>query len=360
MKVGIFDPYLDDIGGGEKYMMSIAEYLSNKHKVVIFWDSKEDLERIHEQFSLDLSRCEVGANIFSKSYGLFKRLFETRKFDAIIFLSDGSIPFVLSKRLYLHIQQPLSGMGDNSFKFKFKLSRISRILFNSEYSKSFVDPRIAERGVILYPPVGLNPKKVKKENIILHVGRFRVRNVGATDYKKQDVMVAAFKKMVDRGDFRDWKFILAVGVHDEDKEEFRKIQESTKGYPIEFLVNLNNKKLWDVYSRAKLYWHASGYGEDLKAHPEYAEHFGISTVEAMGGGAVPIVINAGGQREIVQNGKNGFLWDTIDELMEKTNELVRNNKLWEKMSNEAKIRSTVFSNERFCKKLDAILLYNEA
>lgn len=355
MKVGIFDPYLDDIGGGERYMMSIAEYLSTKHQVVIFWDRKSDVEKIHEQFSLDLSRCEVKTNIFSKSYGLFKRILETWVYDAIIFLSDGSIPFVLSKRLYLHIQQPLSNMDDKSFKFKLKLSRVSKIFFNSEYSKSFVDSSIAQRGVVLYPSVPLHAKEVKKENIILHVGRFRARNVGATNYKKQDVMVATFKKMVDRG-LKDWKFILAVGVHDEDKEEFNKIQESANGYPIEFLENVNNKKLWDVYSKAKLYWHASGYGEDLKKHPEYAEHFGISTVEAMGGGAVPVVINAGGQREIVKDGKNGLLWDTTNELMEKTNELVRNSKLWEKMSNEAAIRAKIFSKERFCKELDTILL----
>ena len=160
--------------------------------------------------------------------------------------------------------------------------------------------------------------------------------------------------MVDQG-LKDWKFILFVGVHDEDKENSNKMQKRAKGYPIEFLVNLNNKKLWDVYSKAKLYWHASGYGEDLKAHPEYAEHFGISTVEAMGAGAVPIVINTGGQKEIVQNGKNGFLWDTTNELMEKTNILTRNNKLWEKMSDESTIRAKIFSKERFCKELDVIL-----
>ena len=354
MKVGIFDPYLDDIGGGERYMMSIAEYLSTKHQVVIFWDRKSDIEKISRQFSLDLSRCEVKANIFSKSYGLFKRILKTRRYDAIIFLSDGSIPFVLSKRLYLHIQQPLSNMDDKSFKFKFKLSRVSKIFFNSEYSKSFIDPSIAQRGVVLYPSVSLNPKKVKKENFILHVGRFRVRNVGATDYKKQDVMIAVFKKMVDQG-LKDWKFTIAVGLHDEDKEEFQKMQQMAKGYPIEFLVNLNNKKLWEVYSKAKLYWHASGYNEDLKAHPEYAEHFGISTVEAMGAGAVPVVINTGGQKEIVQNGKNGFLWDTTNELMEKTNTIARDNKLWEKMSDEAAIRAKIFNKERFCKELDTIL-----
>jgi glycosyltransferase involved in cell wall biosynthesis len=45
-------------------------------------------------------------------------------------------------------------------------------------------------------------------------------------------------------------------------------------------------------------------------------------VEAMAAGAVPIVYNAGGHREIVKNGENGFLWGSIHELIKKTSELI--------------------------------------
>ena len=44
MRIGVFDPYLDDLGGGEKYMMSVASCLSKKHDVTVFWDRKEDFE----------------------------------------------------------------------------------------------------------------------------------------------------------------------------------------------------------------------------------------------------------------------------------------------------------------------------
>ena len=39
MKIGVYDPYLDDVGGGEKYMLTTAECLSNDHDVTIFWDN---------------------------------------------------------------------------------------------------------------------------------------------------------------------------------------------------------------------------------------------------------------------------------------------------------------------------------
>ena len=104
MRVGIYDPYLDDLGGGEKYMMKIAECLSREHEVIVFWDQKEDIEELVERFSMDLSKIKLSKNIFAKRVNILERLFATAKFDVIIVLSDGSIPSVLSRKLFLHFQ----------------------------------------------------------------------------------------------------------------------------------------------------------------------------------------------------------------------------------------------------------------
>ena len=42
---------------------------------------------------------------------------------------------------------------------------------------------------------------------------------------------------------------------------------------------------------------------------------------------MPVVIDAGGQKEIVEKGKCGFLWNSINELIEKTSKLMENEKL---------------------------------
>lgn len=356
MRIGIFDPYLDDLGGGEKYMISIASCLSKEHDVIIFWNNKEDLEKLQKRFFIALSGIKLASNIFSKSVSLPKRLLETSKFDVIIILSDGSIPLSLSKKLFIHIQQPLS-VPINSLATKIKLSRINAFFYNSKYTKSFINQTIKNKNFVIYPPVELFPKEVKKENIILNVGRLRVRNVKSGelfDYKKQTALIEAFKEMVRQG-LKEWKLVLAISVRDEDKDFFDSIKTKAMNFPIEFLVNKNNKELWEVYNKASIYWHASGFGEDLEKHPEYAEHFGISTVEAMGGGAVPVVINAGGQKEIVEDGVNGYLWDTWEALKEKTLRLVKDDKLWEKMSNEAKKRAEFFAGNRFCKEISDLL-----
>lgn len=356
MRIGVFDPYLDDLGGGEKYMMTAASLLSEKHDVTVFWDNKKDIDLLTERFSLKLDKVKIEKNIFSSKVNLFERVYVSKKYDALIVLIDGSIPFVLSKKLFLHIQQPLAPANTSSWKHKLKLSRINKVFYNSKFTKSFNDklfPRV--KSTVIYPPVSFLYKKSVKENIILHVGRFRVININNDDYKKQQIMVDVFKKMVDEG-LNNWKFVLAASVNDEKDPKFKEMLGSASKYPVEFLINKNNKELWNYYNKAAIYWHASGYGENLKTHPEYAEHFGISTVEAMGAGAVPVVINEGGQREIVVDNVNGFLWNNLDELSKKTKQLMNDNNLLKKLSNSAIQRASDFSTEKFAKALEDLLV----
>jgi len=352
MKIGIYDPYLDDLGGGEKYMMTIAQVLSGSHDVSVFWDNNSDVNELLKRFSLDLTKVKIVNNIFSGKIGFLEKIKQSSKYDAIIFLSDGSIPFTLAKKLFLHLQQPLVHINPNSLKNKIKLSRVTAIFCNSKFTLSFNEKRLSGvKSLVVYPPVTINKKEVKKEKIVLHVGRFRVRNVDLSDYKKQNVMIDVFKQMVDKKMIKDWKFILAVSFKKEDEERFSLLRNAAKGYPITFFVNKSNDELWDIYNKAKIYWHASGFGEDLEKHPEYAEHFGISTVEAMGAGCVPVVINSGGQREIVTDKENGFLWNSIDELQDITEKLMQDNALWSKISAKAKTRSNDFSYDQFRKQI---------
>src|SRR5258708_32677103 len=107
MRVGVFDPYLDDLGGGEKYMMMLAICLSKRHDVTIFWDNEDDITAFKKRFGLSLEKIKIQKNIFSLRISFLEKAAAIQKYDAFIILSDGSIPFVFPKKLYLHIQQPL-------------------------------------------------------------------------------------------------------------------------------------------------------------------------------------------------------------------------------------------------------------
>lgn len=348
MKIGIYDPYLDDHGGGEKYMMTIAACLSTDHAVTVFWDNTSDIEIIAKRFNLNLDKVTLKKNIFAKNISILERFTATNNYDSLIILSDGSIPLTLSKKLYLTVQQPLPATLKKSLIRDFKVSRVTKVFYNSQFTRDkniglFPESKIE----VIYPPVTPISADVKKENIILHVGRYRRASGLAGDFKKQNIMLQVFIEMVDKG-LKDWKFIIAAGVKGEDSHSFAQLKQKAINYPVTFMENISNKELISLYAKAKIYWHASGYDEDLEKNPELAEHFGISTVEAMSAGVVPIVINAGGQREIVTDGKNGLVWDSLEDLQKKTIKVMNDAELWNTLSKEARRRSADFSPEVYC------------
>jgi glycosyltransferase involved in cell wall biosynthesis len=138
-----------------------------------------------------------------------------------------------------------------------------------------------------------------------------------------------------------------------------KVRAEAEGYPVFFHFDAPFEVLQQLYGQAKIYWHASGYGENVNRRPDRFEHFGISTVEAMAAGCVPVVIGKGGQKEIVINHETGFLWETLEELMDYTEQLARNPTLWAKMSQAALQRAQDFSKEVFASRVYELMLIAE-
>lgn len=354
MKVGIFSPYLDTLTGGEKYIFTAASCLSREHQVTIFWDDPSILDKAAEKFNLDLSKVKVIPNLFSSNTGLISRLMHTMTYDRIFYLSDGSIPIVLSK-LIIHFQFPVERLNTNSFLFLFKKSRISKIVCNSYFTKQFIDRKFNINSYVLYPPStqGDVMKEIKKDNLILTVGRFSILPNG-TDFKKLEFLVSAFKKFQKKR-LKGWKMAIVTSVNKDQEENFLKFEKQIKSSHISVYKNPGFDSISSLYKRSKIYWHAAGFGEDLQKFPERAEHFGISTVEAMSYGSIPIVIKAGGQIEIVKDNENGFLWDTEVELIEKTHKIAVDKELQEKLSSEAISASANFSETRFCEELNHLI-----
>jgi len=358
MKIGIFDPYLDTLSGGEKYMLSIAMSLSKDNDVRIFWDDesvKEIVDRAAARFGYDLSSITFVPSLFTNKVSFMMRYEATREYDLIILLSDGSIPIV-GCPLILHFQSPMNWVKGKNIKNQLKLTRVKNIIVNSQFTKDHIDKTFSKKSIVLYPPVSIQKKydPKKKKNRILNVGRFGINQAGSS-FKKQDILADTFLKMCDAG-LTDWKLIFVMSMMDKDKEAFEKFKEKYKGYPISFLVNPSNSDLWDEYENASIYWHASGFGEDLTKHPDRAEHFGISTVEAMGAGAVPVVVAAGGQKEIIKDDLNGRLWSSVNELQTQTLALIEDKSYRERLAEQGVQDAKVFSMERFSKQINELVV----
>ena len=95
--------------------------------------------------------------------------------------------------------------------------------------------------------------------------------------------------------------------------------------------------------------------EDEFLHPERMEHFGIATVEASAAGAVPVVIERGGQKEIVTHNKNGLLWSTKTQLLTETLNLIKNKGRIKQLRENAINNSRRFTVEKFLRQYEEII-----
>lgn len=338
-------------------MLTAALCLSKSHEVTLFWDVDQRsviVNKAKHRFNLDLSSLRISPSVFRKEVNFFERLKTTKKYDALIYLSDGSIPLVACS-LIIHFQSPMNWLNGKTLKNRLKLHLVKEIICNSSFTKSHIDTTLGVASKIVYPPVTIqgsfDPKK--KKNVILNVGRFGINHAGSS-YKKQNILADAFASMVKKG-LKDWQLIFVMSVLEKDQDAVARFQKNYEGLPITYIINPDNDSLWDQYRQASIYWHAAGFGEDIALHPDRAEHFGISTVEAMGVGAVPIVFNAGGQKEIVQNNENGKLWNTPSELTLFTQELIHDTKTLMKLAENGVLAAKRFSRERFCSEIEGLI-----
>ncbi|MCJ7829508.1 glycosyltransferase, partial [Patescibacteria group bacterium] len=254
----------------------------------------------------------------------------------------------------LHFQVPFHSVDGRKLLNRIKLRRINYIVCNSFFTKKFIDQEYGVNSIVLYPPVLVDLfKPLAKENIIISVGRF----TDLLHNKRQDVLINEFKRMVksNLSEFiKGWKLILA-GSDQEGKDLVTKLRKMATGYPIEIITNPRFNDLKRFYGQAKIFWTAAGYGFDEEKQPEKVEHFGITTVEAMAAGCVPIVINKGGQKEIVEDGKNGLLWEKETELIAKTLRLMESQEEWQELSKKAQKKSQDFSEKIFFHRIREII-----
>lgn len=352
MKIAIYSPYLDSFGGGERYMMTLAECSTDQNEVDILLDNhlfeiKNLKINLSKRLNLNLNNTNFIKAPIGRGSNFFARIKFLSKYDFLFYLTDGSIFYSTAKNSILHFQVPFENTVAKNIWGRKKLNSWKMAIYNSQFTKELIEKTWLIKGKIIYPPVAVEDfKPLKKEKIILSVGRF----VSFSKVKKHELMIDMFKEMEKEG-LKGWSLHLAGGIEG-DKKYLEELKLKAKGAAIFFHPDINFEKLQDLYGHASIYWHAMGFGEDdLKKQ----EHFGITTVEAMVAGCVPVVINLGGQPEIVEDGKSGFLWSTTEELKEKTKNLINDLKLLKRLSQNARERSKIFSKERFCNQIKELI-----
>jgi glycosyltransferase involved in cell wall biosynthesis len=84
-----------------------------------------------------------------------------------------------------------------------------------------------------------------------------------------------------------------------------------------------------------MYWHFAGFGVNALTNPEQVEHLGITPLEAMAARTIPFCYNEGGPRELIESGKNGFLFKSSEELLKHTSYFLSSPSLQSQMGDNA-------------------------
>ena len=103
------------------------------------------------------------------------------------------------------------------------------------------------------------------------------------------MLIEAFMKLHQQK--KDYQLILAAPSKERAEDYLSLLKQKAEKLPIKFITNPDFNELKKLYAKAKIFWHTAGYDIDENKEPEKVEHFGITTVEAMSAGAVPVVIN---------------------------------------------------------------------
>jgi glycosyltransferase involved in cell wall biosynthesis len=383
MKIAIYNPYLHTLGGGENLLACLAEALE-----LALPDATIDLlthtegvrpDDLSRRFDTNLTRCRVRVvpEPRGRLAGAVRRVDLARRYLCDRVMSDLSAEYDLFINLTIFSTMPCRARHGVYFcMFPLRAGRVtvpathfsylprhinralrqsyfhqmahsySEVLSISQFTQKWTKAYWGVDSTIIHPPIATRPQVdlAGKQARILSVGRFFAGNHN----KKHRPMIETFIRLVDQG-LSGWEYHLVGGISESEGTEayVADLQRLAAGYPIHFHFGMPTEQLNDLYRTASVFWHATGFGEDEEAEPEKMEHFGISTVEAMNAGLVPVVINKGGQPEIVAHGRHGYVWNSLDELAAHTRAVIDDPSLRQALAEAAHARSLDFGRSAF-------------
>uniref|UniRef100_A0A6G1SG94 GDP-Man:Man(3)GlcNAc(2)-PP-Dol alpha-1,2-mannosyltransferase n=1 Tax=Aceria tosichella TaxID=561515 RepID=A0A6G1SG94_9ACAR len=239
------------------------------------------------------------------------------------------------------------------------------VMVNSSWTQKHIESLWSCKAVVVYPPCDVDsfkalPLERFEERLSSKVGQSNLNIISIAQFrpeKNHQMQIEAFDMFMNRVKHsNDSQLTLYGGCRGAEDQKL-----------VEYLRDLINRL--DLSSRVSLVVNASfeelldGLHEaDVAIHTMVNEHFGIVMLEFMAAGLITIAHNSGGPKaDIIDDQKNGFLCDDINDFAEKL-ALISKMSFQERQTirKNAIEKSEKFSNARFessiTKELDAIMI----
>ena len=347
-KVAIY-PNSSDLnsGGGLFYVLCFAKTFQDiGYSVDIIFKENIDSKKIKINYNL------YGFNILIEKKYLFLNqittaLFEFFNYDIVILHSNYIPRLTFVKKAYILCDFPFS--KKIKLKEKFRLLFWKNCITNSEFTKYWIGQFWSKKAIVINPPLLDSSEFSTKEDVFISIGRF---NSGLRS-KNQHLILKAFIKTFEKNQ-HNYKLIFLGFV--QDKKYLDELIKTADGYPVEFYTNISHNEKKHLLSSSKFYIHACGYNVNVNTNPEHVEHFGISIIESLSAGTIPLVLPIGGPKEIIENDFNGLYWNTTDDLVKLMTNIF-NNKIDEnRLRNNAIQSSESYFYETFKKKVSNLII----
>ena len=224
------------------------------------------------------------------------------------------------KKIYLKIIQ-------NYYKKSLKCLKSENIelIANSDFTRTGIEENLCKKSIIIYPPVNinefLNESNMKKEKKIVTISRFSIE-------KNLDEAIKIFSNI-------NYPCVLiGNAIH---KNQFKVLEQlkSKKTDNVKIYSNISKIMIRDLLKSSKVYLHTS------------EETFGISVVESIAAGCIPIVPDNTAHKETVPFDE--LRYKNNGEAIKKINDAI--NGKFDQLLPRLSIHIEKFSNEIFQKKI---------
>jgi glycosyltransferase involved in cell wall biosynthesis len=372
MKIIIASPSLNLLGGAQRACLHAINALRRtNYKIVLATIDKTDWALVEAIFG-DASKPDEERYLFSRmpempivalkqafialSYALYLSVITAENRTGLVINMGGELVDNLGDVVYVnaiplrltHFSrgiQPKPGIQWKVYSRLFSMflrflgDAAGVMVANSKFTQKVIRECLGKKALLINPPVEANKTLMrvnqgKRENVVITITRFR-------SAKGLEIIpeIASY--------FRDCEFIV-VGIADkESKQCLKELSEKIEKLGVQKRVHIFRNKRYEftlsALSTAKIY-----------LHTQSTEAFGMSIVESMAAGCIPIVPRTGGPWIDIldcQEGQYGFSYRSSSEAAAKIKLLLDDESLRSKVSVRAIERSMVFDSSAFEKKL---------
>ena len=335
----IYTPYDLSIGGGEKYFLEVMAFLMAKGYNVLL--ATHDTNYCQDKQCVLRTAFALRVHIpgdfkyLPVSYRALKRLHATR-FDVYYEMGNTRFPEFRNPAVLgmYQCQFPFDLDGPFSEQSVLRLSTFNLVIVNSRFTMSWYikystpalkvmeDKNMRYPAIeVVNPPVeletGIKPRPKKRDLKRVKIVQLGRVFSGRQNKGHKESITAIVALNANKTDNVVYELTIIGNIHPGFEDYAVSLQEMAKGHPVTFQFGIPGNELMKLLDEGDMIWHLTGVDiTEENSDPASYEHFGISVVEGMSHGLVPVIYSKGGVTEIP--GRFGYEVNNVGQLIERT------------------------------------------